>query len=305
MNITELYELATPTCMISQYWPTSREKEGDTLAALQWVLEDQFFRAFQTVEVPYAAERKAIAELLAPDNLYLDYCVARVLNEQQGNLSSLDEEQRSRSVQIVIQQLADAREIGASALSLVPGRRPAEWSLRTKALEALQHSMEEVVAHAKEHYPDISILLEPLDVDADKKHTFGYLPEAQQLTHILKEQGLTLYINVDTAHCWLNEEDPLEMLQALRPQVKEFHFCNCVTDPDSEEYGDKHMPLGEPGRMTHATMAQMIAQMKETDFLNPQDKPYLLFEVIKPPQTDSRTHLQHCREFFTESLAQV
>ncbi len=305
MIITELYELATPTCMISQYWPTSREKEGDTLAALQWVLEDQFFRAFQTVEVPSSAERKAIAELLAPNNLYLDYCVARVLNEQQGNLSSLDEEQRSRSVQIVIQQLADAREIGASALSLVPGKRPAEWALREQALEALRQSMTEIISYATEHYPDIRILLEPLDVKAHKKHSFGYIPDAQQLTAALQEQGLSLYINVDTAHCWLNEEDPLEMLQALRPQVKEFHFCNCVTDPDSEEYGDKHMPLGEPGRMTHATMAQMIAQMKETGFLNPQDKPYLLFEVIKPPQTDSRTHLQHCREFFTESLAQV
>ena len=304
MNITELYEIATPTCMISQYWPTSREKEGDTLAALQWVLEDQFFRAFQTVEVPYAAERKAIAELLAPDNLYLDYCVARVLNDQQGNLSSLDEEQRSRSVQIVIQQLADAREIGASSLSLVPGKRPAEWSLREKTLEALRQSMTEITSYATEHYPDIDILLEPLDVKAHKKHSFGYISDAQQLTAALQEQGLSLYINVDTAHCWLNEEDPVAMLQAV-PKVLEFHFCNCVTDPDSELYGDHHMPLGEPGRMTHATMARMIAQLKETGFLNKQDKPYLLFEVIKPPTVDSQTHLRHCQQFFIDALAQV
>ena len=304
MDITELYEIATPTCMISQYWPTSREKEGDTLAALQWVLEDQFFRAFQTVEVPYTAERKAIAELLAPDKLYLDYCVARVLNDQQGNLSSLDQAQRQHSVQLVLDQLLDAAQIGASALSLVPGKRPAEWALREQALEALRQSMTEIISYATEHYPDIHILLEPLDVKAHKKHSFGYIPDAQQLTAALQEQGLSLYINVDTAHCWLNEEDPVAMLQAV-PKVLEFHFCNCVTDPDSELYGDHHMPLGEPGRMTHATMARMIAQLKETGFLNPQDKLYLLFEVIKPPQTDSRTHLQHCREFFTESLAQV
>ena len=304
MTITELYEIATPTCMISQYWPTSREQEGDTLAALQWVLEDQFFRAFQTVEVPYAAERKAIAELLSPDKLYLDYCVARVLNDQQGNLSSLDEEQRSRSVQIVIQRLADAREIGASSLSLVPGKRPAEWPEREAALEALRQSMTEIIRYATEHYPDIRILLEPLDVKAHKKHSFGYIPDAQQLTAALQEQGLSLYINVDTAHCWLNEEDPLAMLQAV-PKVLEFHFCNCVTDPDSELYGDHHMPLGEPGRMTHATMARMIAQLKETGFLNKQDKPYLLFEVIKPPAVDSQTHLRHCQQFFIDALAQV
>ena len=304
MTITELHEIATPTCMISQYWPTSREREGDTLAALQWVLEDQFFRAFQTVEVPYAAERKAIAKLLASNNFYLDYCVARVLNDHQGNLSSLDEDQRTRSVQLVQDQLADAREIGASALSLVPGKRPAEWSLREQALEALRQSMTEIIRYAAEHYPDIRILLEPLDVKAHKKHSFGYIPDAQQLTAALQEQGLPLYINVDTAHCWLNEEDPVAMLQAV-PKVLEFHFCNCVTDPDSELYGDHHMPLGEPGRMTHATMGRMIAQLKETGFLNPRDKPYLLFEVIKPPAVDSQTHLRHCQQFFIDALAQV
>ena len=304
MNITELYELATPTCMISQYWPTSREKEGDTLAALQWVLEDEFFRAFQTVEVPYAAERKAIAKLLTPDKLYLDYCVARVLNDQQGNLSSLDQAQRQHSVQLVLDQLPDAAQIGASALSLVPGKRPAEWALREQALEALRQSMTEIISYATEHYPDIRILLEPLDVKAHKKHSFGYIPDAQQLTAALQEQGLSLYINVDTAHCWLNEEDPVAMLQAV-PKVLEFHFCNCVTDPDSELYGDHHIPLGEPGRMTHATMARMIAQLKETGFLNKQDKPYLLFEVIKPPAVDSQTHLRHCQQFFIDALAQV
>ena len=304
MTITELYELATPTCMISQYWPTSREKEGDTLAALQWVLEDQFFQAFQTVEVPYAAERKAIAELLAPDNLYLDYCVARVLNDQQGNLSSLDEEQRSRSVQIVIQQLADAREIG--------GFRPVAGARQT----ARRMVVERAGARGTPAVYDRNY---PLRHRALSRHPY---PARAPRREGAQETLLWLYTrcatvdggpsgaraspvhHVDTAHCWLNEEDPVAMLQAV-PKVLEFHFCNCVTDPDSELYGDHHMPLGEPGRMTHATMARMIAQLKETGFLNKQDKPYLLFEVIKPPAVDSQTHLRHCQQFFIDALAQV
>ena len=189
---------------------------------------------------------------------------------------------------MVLDQLPDAAEAGASALSLVPGKRPAEWSLREKALEALRQSMTEILSYAAEHYPAIDILLEPLDVNAHKKHSFGYIKDAQQLTAMLQEQGLTLYINIDTAHCWLNGEDPLEMLKAV-PQVQEFHFCNCVMDPDSELYGDNHMPLGEPGRMTQAVMARMIAQLIETGFLNQHDKPYLFFEVIKHSTLDSRS----------------
>ena len=302
MNTAELHEIATPTCMISQHWPSSREKEGDTLAAIQWVLQDQFFRGFQTVEVPYAAERKAIADLLAPDNLYLDYCVARVLNENDGNLSSLDEQQRGRSVRMVCGQMADAREAGAAALSLVPGKRPADWSLRAQSLKMLQQSMTEVCTYAAEHYPDLNILLEPLDVKADKKHSFGYVQDALELSGVLQERGLTLFINVDTAHCWLNGEDPLAMLQAVQPLAKEFHFCNCVTDPADPLYGDRHMAFGRPGQMTPTALTQMLASLQENGFLNQQDKPYLLLEVIRPPSEDSKAHVLNCKNFFIKSL---
>lgn len=305
MNITELYEIATPTCMISQYWPTSREREGDTLAAMQWALENTSFRAFQTVEVPYAEERRAIAELLQSRNLYLDYCVARVLNENQGNLSSPDEDQRTHSVQLVQGQLPDARETGASSVSMVPGKRPAEWPEREAALEALQHSMIELCRYAADQYPGIDILLEPLDVRAHKEHTFGYIKDAVNLCRVLQEEGLTLYINVDTAHCWLNEEDPVAMLRAVQPFVQEYHFCNCVTDSSSELYGDRHMLLGEPGRMTQRTMAEMIKALQSVGFLNTKKPPYLLFEVIKPADTDSETHALGCQQFFSDALASV
>ncbi len=291
--------------MISQYWPTSREKEGDTLAAIRWVLEQGFFRAFQTVEVPYADERRAIAQLLQPQNLYLDYCVARVLNENQGNLSSLDQEQRTRSVQLVQEQLADACEIGAASVSMVPGTRPTEWEERDDALDALRRSMTELCRYAADQYPGIDILLEPLDVRAHKQHTFGYTQDAVALCEALQKEGLTLYINVDTAHCWLNEEDPLEMLRAVQPFVQEYHFCNCVTDPADALYGDRHMLLGEPGRLTRPAMADMLRALRSADFLTTKNKPYLLFEVIKPADTDSQTHALHCQQFFIDALAAV
>lgn len=302
MTIEELNNLAVPTCMISQYWPTSREKEGNTLAAMEWVLEQGFFRGFQTVEVPYPGERRAIGELLKQQDLYLDYCVARVLNENKGNLSSLDEEQRSRSVRLVQDQLADAREIGAASISLVPGKRPEEWSQREAALEALRRSMIELCRYAADRYPDIDILLEPLDVKAHKKHSFGYIRDAVMLCQAMQKEGLTLYINVDTAHCWLNDEDPLEMLRAVRPFVREYHFCNCVTDPDDDLYGDLHMLMGEPGRMTLQEMAKMMEALRSMDFLNANKKPYMLFEVIKPADTDSKTHALQCQQFLTDAI---
>lgn len=305
MTVSELYEIATPGCMISQHWPRSRETEGETLAAIEWVLEEGFFRAFQTVEVPYSAERRAIAELLAPDGLYLDYCVARVLNENGGNLSSLDEAQRNHSVTIVNRQMADATEIGASALSVISGKRPNNLSQRSSALDALRQSMEEIGNYAATNYPGLSVLIEPLDVDADKRHTFGYLNDIEWLGQALATKNVSLNLILDTAHSWLNQEDPLATLQKIRSQVREFHFCNCVTDPAHKLYGDKHMALGEPGIVTPSALTQLVAALRETNFLNEKDKPYLFFEIMKPKTENSHAHVMNCQQFFTESLAMV
>ena len=305
MSAEEIGRVATLTGMVSQYWPSTRDREGDTLAALRWMLEQDFFQAFQTVEVLYSQERLAISELLRSHNLYLDYCIARVLNEENANLSSLNETQRARSVRLVKEQLADAQQAGATAVSMVPGQRPEHGSDRATALNALQRSMVELVAYAADRFPNISLVLEPLDVHAHKQHTLGYTAEVVALCDALRAEGLSLRINVDTAHCWLNEEDPLEMLQAVRPLVQEFHFCNCVTDPTDALYGDRHLAFGEPGRMTQRTMADMLRTILSTGFLNPSEKPYLLLEVIKPPHVDSETHVRNCQQFFVDALALV
>jgi len=39
----ELLEVAKPGLMISQTWPDSREREGDTLRALETAMHEDFF----------------------------------------------------------------------------------------------------------------------------------------------------------------------------------------------------------------------------------------------------------------------
>lgn len=302
MKINDIKKISTPVGMVSQYWPTSGNIEGATLAAINLLLEGEFFEAIQTVEVSYSKEREAIAELVAQRGFYLDYCVARVLNSYNANLSSLDMEERVRSVALVKEQLKNANHIGARSVSFVGGKRPDEMDLRNKALTALTSSMVEICEFAGKYYPHIDIMLEALDVDADKKHAFGYTDDAVRLLNELTSRDLKLYINVDTAHIWLNSEDPISFLEAVRPNVKEFHFCNCVVDPNHSQFGDLHMEFGEPGLMTHKKMSQIIQELIDIKFLNAKDKPYLLFEAIKPSNIASETHMLNCQEFFTKAV---
>ena len=78
----KLHEVAKPGLMISQTWPTSRDKEGETLKAFETALSQDFFTSFHTVEVPYAGEKKQITRKFAGNGFAYDYRVARVLNEK-------------------------------------------------------------------------------------------------------------------------------------------------------------------------------------------------------------------------------
>jgi hypothetical protein len=129
-----LPEVAKPGIMISQTWPKSREVEGHTIEAIEKALDENYFRAFQTVEIPYTNERKEIAELLRTQKLTLNYCVGRVLNENKLNLSDMDRKNRIKSVDHLIRCIDDARETGAVAFTVLSGPRPSDLQERSQAL---------------------------------------------------------------------------------------------------------------------------------------------------------------------------
>jgi len=74
--MNQLSTVAKPGLMISQTWPTSREHEGDTLKAIEIAIADTFFEALQTVEIPYPAERKQVAQLISGRQIPLTYTLA-------------------------------------------------------------------------------------------------------------------------------------------------------------------------------------------------------------------------------------
>jgi hypothetical protein len=46
---------------------------------------------------------------------------------------------------------------------------------------------------------------------------------------------------------WQEEEDPAQTLAQVKDSTAEFHYFNCVTQPDHPLYGDGHIRFGEPG----------------------------------------------------------
>jgi sugar phosphate isomerase/epimerase len=288
-------DVVVPGVLISQVWPTSREREGATVAAIRAVLDDGFFEAFQTVEVPYAGERREIARLLSEKGYPLTYCITRVLNEGKCNLSDLDTANRERSYQRAITALDDAQEIGARSLAIVSGPGPADPARRPEALEGLADSVRHLCRAAGTQH-DIEVILEPLDYAAHKKGALGTTDEALAICERVEKEGSQLLLCLDTAHMYLNGEDPVTQVDKAGDRVREFHFCNCVTDESHELFGDRHLRFDQPGRMNTETMARTMKDLLACGFFSEDKKAYVFCEVLTVGDRSPQDTLAHCKD---------
>lgn len=299
-----LNEVCIPGAMISQTWPQSRETQGATLQAIKTVLEQGFYEGIQTVEVPFAEERESIGVLVKKEKIPLTYCISRVLNENKCNLSDLDDNNRRRSCETVITCLSDAAQMGANTVTFVSGSAPPNEMLRVKALDRLTDSLSHI-CYAAQNFPDMKIGIEPLDVYAHKKGTLGFTQEGIKICKTIQELGMKVYLCLDTAHAYLNGEDPVEALQKAFEFVSEFHFCNCVTDQTHPLFGDRHIPFGKPGVLGEDEIAAILQRLLDIGFLSPGRRPMVLCEILKREQDDSLTLLEETGKTLSRSWERV
>jgi sugar phosphate isomerase/epimerase len=293
--MNQLTDVTRPGLMISQTWPNSRERPGRTLEVIELTLKGEFFQALQTVEIPYADERRRVAGLLEAERLPLTYCITRVLNENGLNLSDLDEGNRRKSYEKAIRCLDDAREAGAVGMSFVSGAAPPDPRKRAEALVQLTDSLVHICRAARAE-PVLKIVIEPLDFEAHKKATLGSIKEAIGICQAVEQEGLDLWLCLDMAHMLLNGEDPVESLAVAKAYVAEFHFCNCVLDPSHQLFGDWHLPFGPPGVVDVDSIANIMQRLVAINFFNTTDRPLIFCEVLKREQDESLAVMQHCRD---------
>ena len=289
----ELHDVTRPGLMLSQVWPDSRERQGNTVNAMELAMRSGQFAAFQTVEVPEAAERRVIRQLIVDGDYHYTYCLTRILNENGLNLSSLDRAVRARSSELVAASLDQAREAGADSVSVVSGPRPQHEIERRQALDALAESMRAVIRAALEP-PAITVLLEPLDVTAHKRMTLGYTAEAVAICDRLAREGLPLRLSLDSAHILLNQELPADALRCSLSHIADFHYCNCVTDESDPLFGDRHLPFGPPGVVDITAIAEMMKAQSDMGYFGVDRRPVVMCEVLNQNDGDAEKLMQYC-----------
>ena len=254
-----------------------------------------FFEAYQTVDVPYASERRAIRRLLGDQNRPHTYTLTRVLGEKNVSLSSLDGTNRRTAIETVIAQFGHAAESGATTVAVISGSRPSNPAERLPALLALEDSLAQLAA-AITQYPHLELLIEPLDYEAHKRNTLGSTQEAVGICQRLAAKNLRLALCLDTAHLILNDEDTVSAVASARDFITEFHFCNPVCDRTSPVFGDRHLPFGPPGLVGINEIAGFMSELARTGYLTPAVRPRVYCEVMQSGTMTSLEVVAHCQE---------
>jgi sugar phosphate isomerase/epimerase len=300
-----LAQVAQPGVVISNAWPQSRATAGETARAIETVLRDfPFFEAYQTVDIPTAAERRAVRELLGARGRPHTYTLTRVLGEQKLNLSSLDPVNRQRAIATIIAQFDCAQEAGANAIGLISGPRPADPAQRTEALRALEDSLAQLAAALAPHR-GLQLIIEPLDYEAHKRNTLGSTPEAVALCRRLAERNLPVALCLDTSHLLLNGEDTIAAVAEARDFIAEFHFCNPVLDRASPLFGDQHLPFGAPGALDIAEIAALLSDLHRIGYLSPATRPRVYCEVLPAAAMSGVDVVAHCQDALLSAWERV
>jgi sugar phosphate isomerase/epimerase len=272
-----LKDAAKPGLMISNIEPESRKLQGRTLEVLDEAMGLDFFEAYQTVEVPYAAERLQIAARAKANNLAMTYCLARVLNENKLDLSSLDEHSRKTSVEKLAGHFDDAVQQGCDVVQVISGPAEADPNQRLQQLRRFEQSWLELCEAARKK--DLKVIVEPLDTYAHKKKVVGLTTEAVKMARNLAGRVDNAFLCLDTSHMILNGEDVVSSVRTAMDYINEFHICNPVLRSDSPLFGDKHIKLGAPGVLDIQAVGSLIAECCRMGFFSASRRPKLFLEV--------------------------
>ncbi|MCF7854865.1 MAG: sugar phosphate isomerase/epimerase [Candidatus Pacebacteria bacterium] len=183
---------------------------------------------------------------------------------------------------IVRDMIEQAAAIGATGFIFASGGpQPAEATPahHTAFAEFCRWLCKELKPHG------ITALLEPFDMDIDKKFLYGSTDQCVALIESLEPEVDNLGIELDVAHVPLMGESFAHAIHTVAPQLARVHLGNCVLgDRNNPRYGDTHPPVGFPGgEIDIPELSRILELLLEIGFLNAKKRGDLVIEMTPWP----------------------
>ena len=190
---------------------------------------------------------------------------------------------------IIDDMIKQAASIGAEGFIFGAGT-PSFYDAKEKDFEAFDAFCNELCRKLKEH--NITALLEPFDMDIDKKFLYGPINDCVALAKRITAEHNNFGFELDMAHLPLMREDFSSAIKRTAPYLKRIHLGNCVLkDKTNPRWGDTHPPIGfDGGEIDIPEVTTILKALLECGFLNKQKRGNLLIEMTPfPGQTADYT----------------
>lgn len=259
---------------------------GDEPFAVKLLEEASHIPFYKAVELGYirdAACRKEVRRIAEGRGWQVTAWCSPVIADAGLSLSSLDPVERKAAVAMAKELVAGAAEYGAHRVGLQSGPDPGD-AKREEAKKVLLESCVEIAEFAKA-YPNLYLIIEPLDRFVHKKQLLGPIGEVVEWFAELKKTAPNFYIHWDSAHEKLGGADLIESLRLSAPYLAQFHICNCVTEEGHPYRGDHHMDVGQApdyktwGYLTPEVGAEMLKEAVSFEPIAGIDRMTIALEV--------------------------
>lgn len=255
-----------PSILFNNIFDPISRKEKVVIDYYKKLNELNFYESYETRLIFDNEIRKEYSNFIRENKLNSTIWLTSNLSKNNHNLSNVNHNERKRSIDYMKKLIDLCAESETSFIGFTSGGRIRNISLSDQQ-DYFTDSLFILLDYIKQ-YNGIKLLLEPLDVEADKKHTIGYTETVKNIADKVRNAKLNEYFTVcvDTAHIVLNKEDVLHSMEILSPYSQRIHLANAVLDEEDELYGDKHLPMGEPGFLTIETGKNIINRAMNVSF---------------------------------------
>ena len=183
---------------------------------------------------------------------------------------------------IVDDMIEQAAAIGAQGFIFGAGT-PSFYNATSDDFKAFDRFCGELCDKLKLH--GITAMLEPFDMDEDKKFLYGPIDDCVKLAERITSAHDNFGFELDMAHLPLMHEDFTSAIKRTAPHLKRVHLGNCVLkDKSNPRWGDTHPPIGfDGGEIDVPELITILRGLLDCGFLNKNNRGDLLIEMTTFP----------------------
>lgn len=256
---------------------------------------------FDVIEIKgFGDDNEKARAILEQSHLEVCYGAQPRLLGPKLNPNAIDENERVRAEQTLLEALDEAEYLGAKGIAFLAGK----WEQETKeeAYAQLLKTTRRICDYASSK--GMKVELEVFDFDMDKAALIGPAPLAARFAADMRTTHNNFGLLVDLSHFPTTYETSQFVIRMLRPYITHFHFGNAVIKKDCDAYGDLHPRFGYPNSENDvAELLDYLQVLKQEGFFN-AEKPYVLsMEVTPRPGEDEGIVLANTKRVLNRAWA--